>query len=241
MGRNIGSDTWIWNVGDFALHVGDEKKACMLMRLYLRDKQMGGFITEYIDQTDQSRARYGKGPKSKMVNIESNLLDPEEFGITVRSMALHGSHARLVLNKEKTQIRFFPGTRHYNIGDYVYIKEPIVNSSGSVLYYATLTKPHLKVNWRWQGDMLRAAHMPKFLARCFVQITDKRIERIGNISAEDSIKEGVRELKDGVYVDPVSSTTGDDPRHVFFQSWRMFHPTYSLEDEVDVIEFRSVY
>jgi len=47
------------------------------------------------------------------------------------------------------------------------------------------------IPWRWKRDTLASIHMPTEAARTILKVTDIRVERVQEISEEDSITEGI--------------------------------------------------
>ena len=83
----------------------------------------------------------------------------------------------------------------YQKGDILYVRETFVDISeiipGNIHYKASATKADLEwlreEGWKWKPSI----HMPKEAARIFLRVTDVRIERIQDITPENSIAEGL--------------------------------------------------
>lgn len=79
-------------------------------------------------------------------------------------------------------------------------------------------------------------HMPRYLSRITLEITDINVERVQDITADEAIKEGV--------VDPIMGTYGLSPKTVFRDMWNDIYAERGLgwnEDPwVWAITFRRV-
>ena len=79
-------------------------------------------------------------------------------------------------------------------------------------------------------------HMPRYLSRIRLEITDINVERVQDITADEAIKEGV--------VDPIMGTYGLSPKTVFRDMWNDIYAERGLgwnEDPwVWAITFRRV-
>ena len=214
----------------------------MIMRLV---KRLGDrYITEYIDQTDPRRSGYGKGLQSIMQHSSNDFVHPIDCGININSLVVCSAHASGILAGDKRQSRHLAGSRYYGeIGDYLWVKEPICKVNGLAYYLSTMTEPELRTVWRWtEAATLRAVKMPRYMARIFIKITYKWQERLGDIKSHDAILEGLQ-CRNGYYtVDNLMPQRYIDPRAAFVQTWKLLHDgQYDPDAVVEVIQFESVY
>lgn len=91
---------------------------------------------------------------------------------------------------------------------------PFVGANGSrkirwrVIYRATSPESHPKYG---KALWTPSIHMPRWASRITLEITDVRVERVQDITADEAIKEGV--------VDPIMGTYGLSPKTVFRDMW----------------------
>ena len=72
-------------------------------------------------------------------------------------------------------------------GDILWVRETWTSLVGSYLYRAD-QKPGMKNPGKWCPSI----HMPREAARIFLRVTDVRVERLQEMRAEDSLREGVK-------------------------------------------------
>lgn len=87
----------------------------------------------------------------------------------------------------------------YKVGDILYVRETYTfdDYDGFVDYRADFTDEEAKnLNAKWKPSI----HMPKSIARIFLEVTDVRVERLRDIAEEQAIKEGVKDPYD--YMEP---------------------------------------
>jgi|GEM_PF-229680 len=95
---------------------------------------------------------------------------------------------------------------HGGLGDRLYVKEGLVGVFDTKLDGETMPiaayaadRSHaweappdgMRVKWVWKRPSLPSIHMPRRLARVFLEITDVRVERLNDISEADAIAEGL--------------------------------------------------
>lgn len=92
----------------------------------------------------------------------------------------------------------------YQPGDILWVRETWATvSSGIIEYKATYIEPYTgsteidhigkKITWR------PSIHMPREAARIFLRVTNVRVERLQEITAEDVIREGIKYSDSGPY------------------------------------------
>lgn len=71
------------------------------------------------------------------------------------------------------------------------------------------------------GNQVPSIHMPRWVSRLTLEITDVRVERLHDIGAEDAVAEGLKWIVPGKWsVDSVSvAVISSDPREAYFQLW----------------------
>lgn len=74
----------------------------------------------------------------------------------------------------------------YKCGDILYVRETFVEWCGEYGYKASAEQPELWTGWK------PSIHMPKEAARIFLRVTDVRMERLREITADEIFKEGIQ-------------------------------------------------
>lgn len=128
-----------------------------------------------------------------------------------------------------------------NIGDVLWVRETYCKLYESLdLYYFKDDKSfdHKKAKWK------PSIHMPKAACRLFLRIKDVRVERLQDITNEDALAEGVKEIeKDEAYFDYMKGAgTYVRPIGSFFSLWRSINgeKSYDANPWVWVIEFERI-
>lgn len=142
------------------------------------------------------------------------------------------------------------------IGDILYVKETYLHRSGAYEYKASPgvfmktqnIGPTLMIT-KWKPSLF----MPKSAARIFLEITDIKVERLNDISEEDSIREGVEVYKknyclagSGVtykkYGKIEDCIAYSQARNSFRSLWKLINGEQSWNDNpwVWVIEFKRI-
>lgn len=136
-------------------------------------------------------------------------------------------------------------------GDRLWVRESFARlDDGSYLYpatYDTARRPYMK----WKPSI----HMPRAACRLVLEVTEVRVERLHDITADDAKAEGVPENMTYVPV-PVSTTATreqmlewahsppimQDWRQGFFRLWESINGKKSLDDNpwVWVVSFKKV-
>lgn len=113
-----------------------------------------------------------------------------------------------------TRERYISKYARYKPGDILYVRETwqltdrCVSEEPGYVYKATDPDWETMEGWKWRP----AIHMPKEAARLFLRVTAIRIDRLQNMTAEDSLREGVK-------LELVSILNGAPPLDPFARVW----------------------
>ena len=91
------------------------------------------------------------------------------------------------------------------VGDTLWVREALYcDEKGHFGRYKADNKPvggELPLVWCWKTKHLSGRFMPKIQARIFLEITNIRVERVQDITLEDVIAEGIKDVNKCVYND----------------------------------------
>ena len=115
---------------------------------------------------------------------------------------------RAILEGRKTQTRrVLRNQRAYDLGkaplgkpgDRIYVRETFSQHPewGQLAFRADGEEFEDADGWLWEPKWMPSIHMPKELARIWLEITSVRVERLQSISNEDAIAEGVNRISHG--------------------------------------------
>lgn len=104
-------------------------------------------------------------------------LQNEEIGVTVVKNPDGTTTHKLLAAIEKTP--------PYSQGEILYVKETFFKYAGEYVYRASAAQPEL-----WNGMWRPSIHMPREAARIFLRVKSVRVERLQDISEEQSRAEG---------------------------------------------------
>ena len=115
---------------------------------------------------------------------------------------------RAILEGRKTQTRrVLRNQRAYDLGkaplgkpgDRIYVRETFSQHPewGQLAFRADGEEFEDADGWLWEPKWMPSIHMPKELARIWLEITGVRVERLQSISNEDAIAEGVNRISHG--------------------------------------------
>ncbi len=144
-----------------------------------------------------------------------------------------------------------PKNPYGNVGDILWVREKfkkLVNcETGEFEYYSYYADMPLKFHLQFPSKHKPSIHMPKEACRLFLKITNVRVERLWDISEEDSKAEGcsfeivhnIKEYKD--YLNP-DNTFPVYAKLSFISLWEKINGVKSLEENpfVWVIEFERI-
>lgn len=74
----------------------------------------------------------------------------------------------------------------YQPGDILYVRETFIQAAAHIFWYKADGKSWMSKDLLWKPSI----HMPKEAARIWLKITDVRVERLQEISAESALAEG---------------------------------------------------
>lgn len=74
----------------------------------------------------------------------------------------------------------------YQPGDILYVRETFIQAAAHIFWYKADDKPWISEGLRWKPSI----HMPKEAARIWLKVTDVRVERLQEITAESALAEG---------------------------------------------------
>lgn len=132
-------------------------------------------------------------------------------------------------------------------GDRLWVKETIRKTGEFPGGYCTSeyvadNAPTVADAWPWQKRTLSSIHCPRGLSRIALEIAGARVERLQDISAEDSVAEGLREDEiRGWYSDDVPGSWAS-PVAAYRELWESINGPGSWDTNpfVWVIEFKRV-
>lgn len=148
-------------------------------------------------------------------------------------------------NESFVNIDTFP---YGNIGDIIWVRECYCIWDDGTFKYKTQSTCD---TYGWRDTMIDkwikwkpSIHMPKAACKLFLRIKDLRVERLKDISKEDALAEGVKEIeKDEAYFDYMKGAgTYAGPIGSFFSLWESINGAESVMENpwVWVIEFECV-
>lgn len=74
----------------------------------------------------------------------------------------------------------------YQPGDILYVRETFIQAAANIFWYKADDKLWMSKDLLWKPSI----HMPKKVARIWLKVTDVRVERLQEISAESALTEG---------------------------------------------------
>lgn len=133
-------------------------------------------------------------------------------------------------------------TRHHNVcpygqpGDRLWVRETFIADKGGVIFRADEVAG--REHYSWQPSI----HMPRWASRITLEITAVRVERLQEISEEDSKAEGANRYDPTAYF-TVGQMGRDNIsdwefRSGFAELWSSVYGTWSANPWVWVVEFR---
>lgn len=159
----------------------------------------------------------------------------------------------------------------YKVGDRPYVRERFRERWGMLMVYSEMDDDYVYdwvqeveyrdgerqrcfedtdrlIEWGEWSKWKPSIHMPKKIARIWLEVTDTRREYLKDISVEDILSEGIE--AEGEYWEVTGGGTPyaenwideDGTREHFRELWDSIHPKeenkYDSNPEVDVIEFK---
>ncbi len=91
------------------------------------------------------------------------------------------------------------GGQYGEPGDRIYVRETFSQHPewGQLAFRADGEEFEDADGWLWEPKWMPSTHMPKELARIWLEVTGVRVERLQDISNEDAIAEGVNRIAHG--------------------------------------------
>ncbi|HEP8808774.1 TPA: hypothetical protein VDU47_004337 [Pseudomonas aeruginosa] len=126
------------------------------------------------------------------------------------------------------------------------MEEPgFLDDRGAFNYDDPRVKPYPFACWYAELDQARwrpSIHMPRWASRILLEITSVRVERLQDISEEQSRAEGVRDAGEGFFDVEDSKHFAADPRESFASLWSSINGESSWDANpwVWVVEFKRV-
>ncbi len=84
-------------------------------------------------------------------------------------------------------------------GDLLYVRETLECANGEAIGYPADGRWLPNDPWMWRRKTLPSIHMPKWLSRLTLEITNIRAERLQDISEEDAVQEGIYMCDSGYF------------------------------------------
>ena len=116
------------------------------------------------------------------------VLNPQPLGIA-RAERIAPRSWRIFPGSDRCSVEFKAPS--YAPGDRLYVREAFCPRLG---YPAPIAKPHYRADDdrpEWRGLWKPSIHMPRWASRLTLTVTEVRVQRLQEISAADSIAEGV--------------------------------------------------
>lgn len=131
-------------------------------------------------------------------------------------------------------------------GDLIYVRETFSQHPewGQLAFRADGEEFEDADGWLWEPKWKPAIHMPKALARIWLEVTGVRVERLNEISESDCWAEGVEEVMhefDGVSQCEMAKRLGcciDDAKPLFAQLWESTGGDWAANPWVWVVDFK---
>lgn len=131
-------------------------------------------------------------------------------------------------------------------GDRIYVRETFSQHPewGQLAFRADGEEFEDADGWLWEPKWEPAIHMPKALARIWLEVTGVRVERLNEISESDCWAEGVEEVMhefDGVSQCEMAKRLGcciDDAKPLFAQLWESTGGDWDANPWVWVVDFK---
>lgn len=82
----------------------------------------------------------------------------------------------------------------WEIGDILWVREAITRSGALVQYCADGHTTRLMWPDKWKNDPQPAMFMPRAFSRLTLTVTDVRVQRLGEISEDDAVDEGIEPI-----------------------------------------------
>lgn len=127
------------------------------------------------------------------------------------------------------------------IGDVLWVRETFLENDGEYYFKASMDDSDNKY---LSGSWKPSIHMPKIAARIYLKITNVRVEKLQDISEQDSVNEGVEEssIDKGWYKNYVNNLLTKNAIRSFFSLWESINGNKSLDNNpwVWLIEFERI-
>lgn len=134
----------------------------------------------------------------------------------------------------------------YELDDVLWVRETFgIGSRGSTIYKANYDDTQFNSkSWKWKPSLF----MPKEACRIFLKIKSIRVERLQDISEEDSIAEGVEKIADygttgyRLYTEPDAAHSDIDAIYSFESLWQSINglESWNKNPFVWVYEFERI-
>lgn len=154
------------------------------------------------------------GAQAVLENSEK--LCAEDFpSLITRPMLFSAPMIRALHDGRKTQTRRLLNNTKYGVGNRLWVRETWrcngwATDVATIFYkahegdgytamteqYSVADRPYIKPDGKWKPSI----HMPRWISRMTLIITNVRQQRLQDISEEDAIAEGVTRIRDGCHV-----------------------------------------
>ncbi|MDR0216126.1 MAG: hypothetical protein LBJ15_19310 [Comamonas sp.] len=126
-------------------------------------------------------------------------------------------------------------------GDRIYVRETFAHHPefAQMAFRADGEEFEDADGWRWEPKWTPAIHMPRELARIWLEVTGVRVERLQDISAADALKEGLEQCTDlpHRWENPVCFQTAVQ---LFKELWESTGGDWAANPWVWVIDFKTI-
>lgn len=148
----------------------------------------------------------------------------------------------------------------YHVGEIIYVKESfsiigtditrdrgshaIINEQHQYVYRGQ-KQPHIEKLYKWKSPLF----MPQTAARIFLEVTNVRVEQIGDISESDAIAEGIEEVihsrvkypdNEKSWKNYLSKYWFTNPKLSYQSLWHSINGSYNPDTWVFVYEFKRM-